>query len=641
MRINFTNYPGSIARMVKWILFFVCLPFFGFCQSQDSLVLLAQQARPDTTKVRLLNKAAVALRETDSNLALQYAEEARVLAISLSDQQGIGEVLSNLGWIYYRKGIYSKALEYTTNAMAINKALNIQSEMAACLNTIGAIQFEQDNFKEAIASFKQGYTLAKKANHRVNMSRCLNNIAFSFLQLKMFDSARFYVNRSVREHVNDDFRLAFSDRILGDIFYEEGKYTEALKSYQIALESAIGQNNNFLQASTLYRIGRTYLRLRNTDKALKVLNQNLFLSSRFGFKSEHETTLQLMAETFAMRKDFANAYEFQNRYLALHDSLLEQRGGERINLLEAQYKLGLKNTQIDFLTKDTRYKEKEIRMQRIGIYIAIVWLACMLLLIIVLFRTNRRARAANRLLKEKNELIEQQTEQLRNLNATKDKLFAIIGHDLRGPLNSLRGMIDLLSKSIITQEEFIGYSEKIKNNVDFVYSDLENLLSWAQTQQKGIQTIFTQVNLKKVVDEKINLSQVNLDTKKLQVNVEVNPEMEVVADKNQLDLILRNLITNAIKFSYASGIIVIEAKPEPDNYIRVSITDTGIGMDPTEVEKIIHSNLHFSKPGTQNEKGMGLGLLLVKEFVELNQGKLNIQSKPGQGSTFSFTLRAN
>jgi two-component system sensor histidine kinase/response regulator len=262
-------------------------------------------------------------------------------------------------------------------------------------------------------------------------------------------------------------------------------------------------------------------------------------------------------------------------------------------------------------------------------------------LIIVLFRTNRRARAANRLLKEKNELIEQQTEQLRNLNATKDKLFAIIGHDLRGPLNSLRGMIDLLSKSIITQEEFIGYSEKIKNNVDFVYSDLENLLSWAQTQQKGIQTIFTQVNLKKVVDEKINLSQVNLDTKKLQVNVEVNPEMEVVADKNQLDLILRNLITNAIKFSYASGIIVIEAKPEPDNYIRVSITDTGIGMDPTEVEKIIHSNLHFSKPGTQNEKGMGLGLLLVKEFVELNQGKLNIQSKPGQGSTFSFTLRAN
>lgn len=597
-------------------------------------------AKPDTTKVRLLNQIALAIRETDSNIALRYAEEAKNLADSLKDRHNLGVILTNIGWIYYRKGIYSKALEHTTNAMSINKVENNKSEIAACLNTIGAIQFEQRKFVEAISSFKDGYRVAKSVNHRVNMSRCLNNIAFCFLQLKKYDSASFYVNRSVNEHVNDKFRLAFSYRILGDIFFEEGKYTDALTSYNTCLESATEQNNNFLKASTLYRIGKTFLKLRNTDKALQVLNQNLFLSRRFGFKSEQETTLLLMSEAFAMRKDFANAYEFQNRYLALHDSLHDQRGGEQINLLETQYKLDLKNAQIDLLTKDTQYKESEIQTQRIGIYVALAWLACMLLLIIILFRTNRRARAANRLLVEKNELIEQQTQQLIKLNATKDKLFSIIGHDLRGPLNSLRGMMHLLNKSVITQEEFIEFSKKIKTNVDFVYSDLENLLSWAQAQQKGLITAFGSVQLRQVVQDKVNLLQEAIQAKQLHVQIDIKPEINVIADKNQLDLILRNLISNAIKFSYPGGHIHIVALADAENKVHIAVTDTGTGMEPTDVENLITNNFHFSKPGTHNEKGMGLGLLLVKEFVELNKGKLAIQSKPGAGSTFSFSLQA-
>ncbi len=627
--------------MVRLVLFtLLLLPIVGVGQSSDSLLSLARKAKTDSSKARLLNNAAIALRETDSNLALRYAEEARNIADSLNDQRVLGEVLTNIGWIFYRKGIYSQALERTTKAMAINKATNNLAEIAACLNTIGAIQFEQNEFTEAIASFKEGYKLANSVNHRINMSRSLNNIAFSYLRLKKFDSARFYVNRSVTEHVNDNFRLAFSDRILGDIFFEEGKYTEALKSYDICLKSAIDQNNNFLKSSTLFRIGKTYLKLRDTNKALKVLNQNLFLAKRFGFKGEQETTLKLMSEAFAMRNDFSNAYDFQTRYLAMHDSLSEQRGGEQINLLEAQYKLDLKNAQIDLLTKDTQFKEQEIKTQRIGIYVGLFWLACMLLLVIILFRTNRRARAANRLLKEKNELIEQQAQQLIGLNATKDKLMSIIGHDLRGPLNSLRGMMDLLNKSFISQEEFIEFSKKIKTNVDFVYTDLENLLSWAQAQQKGLKTVLEKITLQKAVQNKVSLLQESILTKQLHVIIEIDPAIQVIADKNQLDLILRNLITNAIKFSYPGGQIVIGSVREPDDVIRIFVKDTGTGMDGADLQRLLNSSMHFTKRGTSNEKGMGLGLLLVKEFVLLNKGALAIESKPGAGSTFSFTLQA-
>jgi len=225
------------------------------------------------------------------------------------------------------------------------------------------------------------------------------------------------------------------------------------------------------------------------------------------------------------------------------------------------------------------------------------------------------------------------------LNSTKDKLFSIIGHDLRSPLNSLRGMMDLLNKSILTQDEFVSFSKKIKTNVDYVYTDLDNLLSWAQSQQNGLKSSIEELGLYDVIIEKVDLLAESSSVKAITIHVEIDRDLRVRADKNQLGLIIRNLVSNAIKFSQEGGVVIIGAIKKKDQ-VEVAITDNGVGIAAADIEKLFRAGVNFSKPGTKNEKGIGLGLLLVKEFVELNNGTIHVTSKLGEGSTFTFSLPA-
>jgi signal transduction histidine kinase len=621
------------------IFIFSISAFAGWAQNQDSLIRVALAAPFDTSRVILLNKAAFSLRETDSNLALTYAEQARLLADSIDFTRGLGPVLSNIGWIYYRKGFFTKALDYSTQSLKLSQEINDKKEIAQVLNNIGAINFEKKLFVLAIVNFKSAYALAKEMDGHVTMSRSLNNVAFCFLRLRQLDSSRHYINLSIAVQMKDNFQSGISYRTLGDISFEEGKYSVSLRNYQTCLTGAENQNNNFLRASTLFRIGKVYLKLNDIDQALNYFNQNLALTKKFDYNSERESTLKLMADAFAARNNFSQAFDLQRQYITLHDSLLDQKNGEQINLIQTQFDLDLKNTQIELLTKKSGLKEQEIKTQRIWIYVAIGGLILLLAIVAIMIRTNRNSRKLNQMLAEKNNLINEQTAQLIALNSTKDKLFSIIGHDLRSPLNSLSGLLTLLGNDSMTQEEFVEFSKKLKTNIDFVSSDIENLLSWAQTQQQGLSASIGEVSISKAVQEKIDLHNEAIKAKDIRIINEVDQSLIAVADKNHIGLVLRNLIGNAIKFNNRSGQVILRSALKA-GMIELSVTDTGTGMTAEEIKKLFKPGQHFSKPGTNNEKGIGLGLLLVKEFVELNHGKIWVESDLGQGSTFTFSLKA-
>jgi two-component system, sensor histidine kinase and response regulator len=604
---------------------------FSQNKTADSLMRVALAAPFDSTRVLLLNDAAVALRESDNNLALKYSEEAKELSTKLGFRRGMGYVLENIGWIYYRKGNYSKALEISNEAIQINQEFGDTKQMAKCLNNLGAINSEQELYAVSLDNFKKAYRLAKEINHRDIMSRSLNNIGYIFFKMGQLDSSRYYVQRSIDDHINDRYRSTFAQRMLGDISLEKGDYISALKNFEICLNGAIEQNNNFLKTSTLYRLGKVYLKLNNPDKALTYLNENLPIARKFEFKIELENTYKYLSEAYAIKKDYAHAFEFQTRYHALHDSTAKQKNSEQIAIIQSKYDSEIKNTQIKLLTENSK-------IQRIWIYIGIAGLFFLLILVAVLVRNNRRAKIVNRLLAEKNSVINEQRQQLIGLNSTKDKLFSIIGHDMRSPLASLRGLMDLVGSEAMTQDEFVEMSKKLRKNLDSVHSELDNLLNWAQTQQKGLTPIFEKILLYDAVKDKINLHSDSIKAKAIEIVNDVDKDVCVHADKNQLGLVLRNLIGNAIKFTHPKGSIKVGCSGEGDQ-IKVSVADTGTGMTNDELNKLFKAGSHFSKHGTQNEKGIGLGLLLVKEFVELNNGTIEVTSNEGKGSTFTFVLQ--
>jgi signal transduction histidine kinase len=452
------------------------------------------------------------------------------------------------------------------------------------------------------------------------------------------DSSRYYANRSITEQSNDKFRAAFSQRLLGEILFIEGRNAESIRYYEIAMKAAIESNNNFLKASVLYRMGETYLKMGNFEKALPLLLEDQQLASRYGYNGELESTYKILIKAYAMRKDFQQAYAYQQKYTHFHDSLATFRNDDQLAILEQEHETKLKNAQIELLTKDSRLKESEIESQQILIYGVCAALFILLALVVMLVRVNQHSKKLNRILANQNHVILDQKEQLSALNKTKDKLFSIIGHDLRSPINSLRGLMDLMDNASLSQDEFIHYSKNLKNNVNAVSADLTNLLSWAQSQQKGLSATFEDLHLHKEVVEKIELYREALKVKSLQLVNKIDFTIVISADKNHLGIIIRNLIGNAIKFSVNGGTINLSSNVLKD-LVEVTVSDAGIGMSPEELGKLFNPTKHFSKTGTNQEKGLGLGLLLVKEFVELNNGTIRVESAPGKGSSFTFSLQ--
>jgi signal transduction histidine kinase len=225
------------------------------------------------------------------------------------------------------------------------------------------------------------------------------------------------------------------------------------------------------------------------------------------------------------------------------------------------------------------------------------------------------------------------------LNSTKDKFFSIIAHDLKNPFNTILGFSELLSTKYhkLSEEKKLKYSEVIYDSSRNIYSLLENLLQWARTQTDKIAFEPIVFDLKQIVDQNIMLLKENLTDKKITVSHNIKDECKVYADRNMINAVIRNILTNAIKFTNINGEILINSI-EKNGLIEVSIKDNGIGMSEEEIGKLFRVDVNFSRNGTGGETGTGLGLILCKEFVEKNGGIIRVESKPQEGSNFLFTL---
>jgi PAS domain S-box-containing protein len=262
----------------------------------------------------------------------------------------------------------------------------------------------------------------------------------------------------------------------------------------------------------------------------------------------------------------------------------------------------------------------------------------------------------NVILEERQEKIQQQSEELNQqaftlkkanvkleeLNATKNKFFSIIAHDLKNPFQAIFGFSELLMRNYgdfddPQKMELLGM---IKTSSESAYNLLENLLQWARTQTERIKFSPIDLDLSELIEQNISLSQGSAENKHISLLSQINCTAKAFADKNMINLVIRNLISNAIKFTNDGGVITIQCRQEDKDkqLISISIADTGIGISPDNIKKLFRIDEYFSTSGTAGEGGTGLGLILCKEFVEKNNGTIRIESELEVGTTFTFTL---
>ncbi len=237
-----------------------------------------------------------------------------------------------------------------------------------------------------------------------------------------------------------------------------------------------------------------------------------------------------------------------------------------------------------------------------------------------------------------NQAIIVQKEELKQLNTVKNKLLSVISHDLRGPIAAVSGLLGLLKSGHLNYEELITQSNRLNNEVHSLTYLLDNLLSWSKTQMHGIKLKKENVALKKIVDENLKTTLPMSEQKQIKVDNHVPEDCYVQTDVNFLGLVIRNLVVNAIKFTHEKGQIYLVAENQDGN-VLISVNDNGVGMTKEDLEKLFDTKSHYSKMGTANEAGTGIGLLLCKEFIELEGGKIWAESKKGKGSSFKFILK--
>ncbi|HYJ39131.1 MAG TPA: HAMP domain-containing sensor histidine kinase, partial [Chitinophagaceae bacterium] len=251
-------------------------------------------------------------------------------------------------------------------------------------------------------------------------------------------------------------------------------------------------------------------------------------------------------------------------------------------------------------------------------------------------RVNLEIKKQSGVIDEKARLLQKQTNELRELNSMKNKLFSVISHDLKTPLYALRNLFRSVQQYDLPAEEIKVYIPEVVNNLNYTTSLMENLLHWVKSQMQKTVVQPQIVELAELVREASDLLRLQADSKQIAIGFNHADAVYIYADRDMISLVIRNLLSNGIKFTPVNGKVEIGII-EKVSLVELYIKDTGVGMEPL-VMKQLFENKYYSTQGTANETGTGLGLMLCNDFITKNGGNIQVQSEIGKGSVFSFVL---
>jgi signal transduction histidine kinase len=240
------------------------------------------------------------------------------------------------------------------------------------------------------------------------------------------------------------------------------------------------------------------------------------------------------------------------------------------------------------------------------------------------------------------QVIAEQSRQLEKLNATKDKFFSIVAHDLKSPLNSLKMFSSVLIDDFddLSKDEILTMSKHLRDSVDNTIKMADHLIIWAMVQMGGYQFNEESIKVKEIVSNIFNLYQEVALKKEIHLNYAIEEGLTIIGDKNQIEFIIRNLVNNAIKFTHKNGFVNITAQSLANGQVQISVSDSGIGISDEFKKELFLLGNKQSTSGTDGEKGTGLGLMLSYEFIKLNGAQIDVESNLGKGTTFHTKFKA-
>ncbi len=575
-------------------------------------------------------------------------KEAADISVEVGNYQNQAYMLMNVAINYEQINDNNKALEYSIQAASIFLQLDIKQGIAYAYNFIGSLHRDLGNINLALEYHLKAYEIYESLGNIGGLTTSTNNLGIIYDELNDNPKALEYYIKSLDLAIKTEDRegQAVAYNNIGFLRSKMKNYTEALVAFEKSLEISEVLKNFSSIMNTYNNIAWVYFRSGDISNAHKFVQKALSYS-------EYNTNLFYLAESNEIlskiaykRGEYKKGYEYLSNFMSIKDSLFKVSSNEKYMEMQVRFETERKEQEIELLKKGDEIKNLELKRQK---KLNLFWIIITILLVsfgvIIAFNLKSKQKV-NHLLTQKNTELEQinrkltESEQhLKELNITKDRFFSLIAHDLKNPFNALMGFSELLFSNYpnYSDEEKIELVKIIYDSSQNLYKLLDNLLQWSRSQLGSIMYNPELVPLFTIVDNELALLKPIANNKELKISVKIEEYLIVFADKNLVGVIIRNLVSNAIKFSHANDTIEIAAIEE-NNMVKISVADTGIGIDKSNQDKLFRLDTNFTSKGTADEKGTGLGLLLCKEFVEKNGGEIWLDNNDKKGSTFIFTL---
>jgi two-component system sensor histidine kinase/response regulator len=606
-------------------------------------------AQEDSTKKELAKHTSLAytlyLNTPDSSLA--HSKKALLLALKSKDEYYEAYSYYLLSKGYWVKANYRLSTEFGFKALRLFEQSPHKKEFHSSLLSVARTLVELGNYIKAKELIRQSIKIAKQESDEVMLAESHREYSYLLIETGQLDSALAIANKGIDlfEKMGDTLDASILYSRKSRIFFIKKDYKNSRK-YALkgmALDTLVG--NRRALAISYFQMAQNEHAVNNLMHAETLLQHSIRINHEIGNLNSLIQAHELLAIVYldTKRPSLAVSHlQLANQY---KDSLYNSEKSGQIQEMQSLYELEGKENTIKLLEHDNALQQQEVKNQQL--FLAFLLVGILFLVVIIFFlsrlrsiqnKTNKDLAAKNIAIEQQKEEMQTQAEKLQQLNQLQTKLFSVISHDLRGPISNLQSLLELFTKKLMTAEEFLLISDKLKSNLNVTQRTLENLLNWSLSQMDGIKTEKKSMDINSCIEEASRLMEEVAHRKNVTIHKELKQPLIVTADPDQVQLILRNLIHNGIKFSKIGDCVRISvAKQGPE--CRVSIHDTGLGMSPEEIRRISGSRQHFTKRGTQQEKGTGLGLLLCKEFIERNDGNLVIKSKPNEGTEVSFTLK--
>ncbi|MET0393411.1 MAG: tetratricopeptide repeat-containing sensor histidine kinase [Chitinophagaceae bacterium] len=544
---------------------------------------------------------------------------------------------------------YNQAYEYYLKAKQWAFANLTSCEVADYSYSLAMVLYRQQKYPESSSYFKESFEQYSSCRRPVaavayRRQEIAGNIGLCYVKTKQYDSALAYFNRALTVLEQHRDSLGFQQDMaravvwgnMAKVYVAQNKLDTAADLFKKSIAVNVGKRYDNMDAQLAQaQLAEVYARQYRYADMFTVLQQ---LRTGLDTLANPAATLswrKLMSEYYRHAGRLPEEHHYYKEYITMRDSIRDAESAALQTNVTQQIRDKEKELEIALLKKNNQ-------LNRTYLLITISLAVIAVLIIAVFYYIFRKTSRLNRQISAQKEELEHQKEELEQLNHVKNRLFSVISHDMRAPVNALSAFVTVLEETDQSKESLIRFSNQLKKKLAYTSGMMENMLNWAASQLQGFRPFLQWAGIRDIAEKAIGNTAGLAEEKGIKLANEIPPELAATIDRDMLQVVLRNLLSNAIKYSHPGGDVRISGREAGPGQVIIQVRDKGAGMPEDYVEKINSSDLEVlrSISGTLKEKGTGLGIYLCRTFAAMMNGSLQVESGPGTGTVVSVTLPA-